>query len=116
MAVSTHPVTANEIITDKPVNTKQNINLRQNSALIEQINLARKLMAGRNYEGASAILEVLYEENSSNSTVINNLINCYDHLKFYGKTEIIIGRQIEKYPNNIHYHQLHAPEMVLKTR
>ena len=106
-------ISAKEIILKKPDENKQKINLKQNSALIEQINFARKLMAGRNYKGASAILEVLYEENSDNSTIISNLINCYDQLKFLEKAEFLILRQIKKYPNNMHY-QLLLAETYLK--
>ncbi|RKX21397.1 MAG: hypothetical protein DRP35_04355, partial [Candidatus Zixiibacteriota bacterium] len=101
-------ISAKEIILKKPNENKQKINIQQNSALMEQINLARKLMIGRNYKGASAILEVLYEENSDNSTIISNLINCYNKLEFFEKVELLILRQTEKYPNNMHYQLLLA--------
>ncbi len=69
----------------------------------QKINLARRLMRDRAHLAASAILEQLYEENEANPVVINLLLNCYEHLGYAGKAEIISRRQVERHPGNVTY-------------
>ena len=47
------------------------------------------------------MLEVVYESDESNQTVINLLKNCYSQLKQYGKLETLIRRQIDLSPTNL---------------
>lgn len=69
----------------------------------ERLNLARQLMRSKNYQGASAILEILYEQDGNHSVVINQLVQCYDHLKYYSKAAELVRRQTIQQPKNFHY-------------
>ena len=66
-----------------------------------RIVTARQLMKNQNWEAAAAMLEVVYESDESNQTVINLLKNCYSQLKQYGKLETLIRRQIDLSPTNL---------------
>lgn len=72
------------------------------AALNERINFARKLTRQRNFQGASALLETLYEENPANTTIMNILVQCYRELKYYYKAEELTKRQIALFPSNFH--------------
>ncbi|MEW6410873.1 MAG: tetratricopeptide repeat protein [Candidatus Zixiibacteriota bacterium] len=72
------------------------------------INFCRGLMRERNYEGASALLETLYEKYPDNTVVISLLIQCYDQLQYYTKAAEIIQRYLKNYPDNFNMRLLYA--------
>ncbi len=104
---------AEKINKDVQIQKPRVIQNSQNAAILEKLNLARKLMGMNNYDAAMAILEVLYEENPSNGSVISNLIRCYDRLTIYTKAEELARRQIKKYDKNVHY-QMTLAEFLAK--
>ncbi|MBK7140505.1 MAG: tetratricopeptide repeat protein [bacterium] len=71
------------------------------AATDSRLTTARQLMKNQNWEAAAAMLEVVYETDTANQTVINLLKNCYGQLKQYGKIETLVSRQIESSPLNI---------------
>ena len=71
--------------------------------LREKINFARRLIKNKNYEGASAYLETLYENDRSNAVIQGLLKQCYEKQKLYTKYEDLIRRQIGQNPNNISF-------------
>lgn len=76
-------------------------NTPENQALNEKIAFARKLISGRNYEGAAAYLESLYEVHNQHTIIMNLLRQCYSRLQQYGKLELLLQRQIELNPQDI---------------
>lgn len=85
------------------VQPSQNMLEGVDQQLRTKINFARQLMTDRNYEGASAYLEALYEKHPDNPVIINLLKQCYGQLQLYLKMETLIRRQIDKDPDNINY-------------
>jgi len=65
--------------------------------------LARKLISARNYQGASAILEVIFEERPLDRSVQNLLLTCYTQMQQFDRAEILIRRQVENNPKNYIY-------------
>ncbi len=65
-----------------------------------RLTTVRQLMKSQSWEPAAAMLEVIYESDKANQTVINLLKNCYGQLKQYGKIETLVRRQIEIVPGN----------------
>ena len=74
-----------------------------NAELQAQINFSRQLMKSKNFEGASALLETLYEKNPSNDLIINLLWKCYEELSYFAKAEEIVRRQVERNPDNMNF-------------
>ncbi|MGH8014720.1 MAG: tetratricopeptide repeat protein, partial [Candidatus Zixiibacteriota bacterium] len=68
-----------------------------------QLQLARQLMAARDFQSAADILEGLYEIDPNNTIVSNSLKSCYEQLKQYPKGEILLRRLSERFPDNISY-------------
>lgn len=71
--------------------------------LIEQLNLARRLMRAQNYMGASAVLEVLYEKYPKDVRVYSQLHTCYLVLQYYDKAVDLNRRMAETHPNTTRY-------------
>jgi len=65
--------------------------------------LARRLIGARNYEGASAILEGIFEERPSDQNVQNLLLTCYTQMQQFDRAEILLRRQVEHNPKNYIY-------------
>lgn len=68
-----------------------------------QLLLARQLMASQDYQAAADILEVLYEDDPTNTIVSNSLKSCYEQLKQYAKGELLLRRLLEQFPSNVSY-------------
>ncbi len=73
------------------------------SEIDHKMTVARQLIRQRNYEGAAALLETIYEKQPDNPVVINLLRNCYDQIGQYGKSELLIRRLIERTPTSYAY-------------
>ena len=56
--------------------------------LDRRVVVARQLIRQRNYEGASALLEVVLEGDPGNRVVQSLLMTCYEQLKYYEKAEL----------------------------
>ena len=69
-----------------------------------QLAFARNLIRQRNFEGASALLEVLYEKEPDNEMLQHLLKQCYTELKYYDKSEALLRKFIEKHPREVVYH------------
>jgi tetratricopeptide (TPR) repeat protein len=69
----------------------------------ERVSVARRLMTGKQYLPASALLEELYIQYPDNDLVFNLLRTCYLGLQYFGKAEEVSRRFVEKYPDNIIY-------------
>lgn len=94
-----HPVSVEGKADSKPVVESRPTNTKA-AVLNERINLARQLTRQKNFLGASAVLETLYEESPANITITNLLIQCYRKLKFYFKAEELTKRQIDLFPSS----------------
>ena len=79
----------------------------------QQLSLARKLIDSKNWTGAAAVLETLYETDPANGVVINELMKCLDELKQYPKAVDLVNREISRQPNNI-YLRLRLAEYLVK--
>jgi tetratricopeptide (TPR) repeat protein len=72
-------------------------------ALLEQLNLARRLMRDGNYLGASAVLEVLYEEYPNDARIYSHLHNCYTFLQYFDKAVELSRRMADANPHEIRF-------------
>ncbi len=79
----------------------------------ERLNTARTLMRQTQWQAASALLEELYQQDPDNNLVQNLLKQCYDQLKYYGKSEILTRRLIEKNSQN-YYLFIDLAELLVK--
>lgn len=84
-----------------PAQSGSSFQLQQAQPNDNRITTARQLIRNNNWEAAAALLELVYEAEPGNQTVINLLKNCYTQLKQYGKAETIILRQIEQSTQNL---------------
>lgn len=73
-----------------------------------RIKFARDLIRDKNFEGAAALLETIYEKNQDNNSVISMLRTCYNQMGFYTKEEMLIRKGLETSPNNYINHQFLA--------
>ncbi len=85
------------------VGAQQTYEIQQAQPNDNRLTTARQLMRNNNWEAAAAMLELVYEAEPRNQTVINLLKNCYSQLKQYGKSETIIRRQIDQSPQNLNF-------------
>jgi tetratricopeptide (TPR) repeat protein len=69
----------------------------------QKLPLVRRLMRAQNYEGASALLEAMYEETPDDPVIVNLLLACYDRLGYMTKSETLARRLVELFPNNVTY-------------
>lgn len=99
------PLNQPPVVTDsagRPI-LQGSVQIGRGSELEQQLQTARQLISQGNYQGASALLELLYERNPEHSGVFNLLRNSYDALQYYEKSEVLIRRQLEKNPNSFEY-------------
>lgn len=78
-----------------------------------KIFMARRLIRGKQFQFASDILEVIYEQTPNNSVVQNLLRTCYDQLKQYSKVELLVRRLIQKHPRALG-HRLSLAEVLVR--
>ena len=76
---------------------------RANPEADRRIIVARQLIRQQNYEGASALLEVVLETEQNNPVVRNLLMTCYEHLKYYEKAEALARDFVSRNPQNLAY-------------
>ncbi len=95
---------------------KRTTNMVEDVQTREKLQLARKLIMDKNFMAASAVLETIYEINSSHPTVISLLIRCYDNLLYFQKAEDMVRREIVKFPDNYYYHQTLAQFLAKQER
>jgi thioredoxin-like negative regulator of GroEL len=81
----------------------------------QKVSLARKLIRDKNYEAASALLETLTEQEDVSPVVVNLLLNCYDHLGYYVKSEAIVQRLVDRNPQN-YTNRLRLAEVFVKQK
>ncbi|PWB73444.1 hypothetical protein C3F09_05260 [candidate division GN15 bacterium] len=65
----------------------------------QRVMTARQLMADGNYEAASALLEIVYEQEPGNQAVTGMLRTCYYQLKQYLKAETLVRRLLAVAPD-----------------
>lgn len=70
----------------------------------EKLATVRRLIGMRDFNGASAMLESLYEEDPGNTTVYNLLKQCYTELQYWPKLEALTNHFIEQSPDNPNYY------------
>ncbi|HUV30754.1 MAG TPA: tetratricopeptide repeat protein [Acidobacteriota bacterium] len=78
-----------------------------------KLTVARQLLRAKNYAGASAILEGLYESDPADEMVQNLLLNCYLQMQLYTKAETLTRRRVEQRPNSL-AHRLTLAEVVAR--
>lgn len=83
------------------------------SEVEQKVRIARKLIKKKNYEGASALLETLYEQDSENRVVVNLLFICYNRLGYLLKAEVLSRRLVERAPEN-YVNRLRLAEILAK--
>ena len=71
--------------------------------LDRRVVVARQLIRQRNYEGASALLEVVLEGDPGNRVVQSLLMTCYEQLKYYEKAEVLARDFVSQSPQNLSY-------------
>lgn len=80
--------------------------------LNNKITFSRQLIREKNYEGAAALLEELYEKYPEENLVINLLKQCYERLQLFQKAEELIRRHLDKYPDNFTYRLAFAENLI----
>jgi len=68
-----------------------------------QLALAKQYMENQEYDKALHIYQILYTNDSRNTTAFNNYLNCLILLKDYTEAEKILNKQIKKNPGEIIY-------------
>ena len=101
-------VVSEEAIKKPPAGFKRAPRNQQQVDDNNRIKFARDLMRERNYEGAAALLEALYERLPDNNSIINLLRSCYNQLGYYTKTEMMIRNKLKSHPENYINHQFLA--------
>jgi len=81
---------------------------RESAELATRLNFCRQLMRSRNFEDAAAMLEQLYEHQPENPSIVGLLVQCYDQLQQYEKSEMIIERHLTRNPENFNFRLLYA--------
>jgi tetratricopeptide (TPR) repeat protein len=84
--------------------------------LNSRVAFCRQLMRDRNYEGAAAMLELLYESYPDNSVIVALLVQCYDQLQHYEKSQEIIQRHLKLNPDNFNFQLLHAETLARRNK
>jgi len=92
--------------------TPRQIKIGSLTELERQIVFARNMVRERNFEMASALLEVIREKDPENEIARNLLRQCYTELKYYDKSEDLLRSLIEENPDNISY-QLELAEVLV---
>lgn len=76
--------------------------------LANRLNFIRQLMRSRNFEDAAAMAEQLYEDQPDDPAIVGLLVQCYDQLQQYEKSEAIIERYLSRDPQNFNFRLLYA--------
>jgi len=66
----------------------------------QKIRLARKLIREKNYQAASALLETVYEQEKDKPVVLNLLLDCYNYMGYFVKSEMLTRHLVESFPQN----------------
>ena len=89
---------------------------RELNELNNRVAFARQLMRDRNYEGAAAMLELLYDRYPENSVIVALLVQCYDQLQHYEKSQEIIQRHLIRNPDNFNFQLLYAETLARQNK
>jgi len=81
-----------------------------------RIKFARDLMRDKNFEGAAALLETIYEKQPNNNSVISLLRSCYNQLGYYTKTENMIRKMLAAHPDRYVNHQFLAEALARQNK
>jgi tetratricopeptide (TPR) repeat protein len=83
------------------------------SEIEQKVRIARKLIKKKDYEGASALLEMLYEQDRERQVVVNLLFICYNRLGYLLKAEALSRRLVERNPES-YINRLRLAEILAK--
>ncbi|UCC44450.1 MAG: tetratricopeptide repeat protein [Candidatus Zixiibacteriota bacterium] len=89
---------------------------RRDQATQTKLRVVRQLLAGKNFHGAAAMLESLYEQQPDHDIVLNLLQTCYRQLKLHGKLETLTRRRLEKSPDNLSFKLTLAETLAQQSR
>ncbi|HWR82092.1 MAG TPA: hypothetical protein VN285_02195, partial [Candidatus Deferrimicrobium sp.] len=78
-----------------------------------ELRLARRLMQEKNYPAAAAVLEGLYEQDTTGAVVINLLLMCYEQLGYFPKVEMLTRRCAKLDPANF-VHRMRLAEALAR--
>ena len=81
-----------------------------------RIKFARDLMREKNFDGAAALLETIYERQPDNNSVIYLLRSCYNQLGYYTKTEMMTRSMVEAHPERYVNHQFLAEALARQNK
>lgn len=79
------------------------------------LRLARRMMKTTDYQGASGLLELVYERQPANTVVTNLLRQCYDRQGMYPNSELLIRRLLEAAPDNFSLNLFLAENLAYQT-
>lgn len=68
----------------------------------QNVQLAYDYFRKGEYQKAASIYEELYNKNNNNRTYFKQLLNCYQRLEVFEKSDSLIVRQQQKFPNKAH--------------
>lgn len=80
-------------------------NSRKEGVQIDRLETARRLIAQGAYISAVGMLEDIYSERPDDRQVVDLLFLGYTELKAYSKAEMLVKRQLDKYPTDIGFNQ-----------
>jgi len=78
---------------------------RKEGLQIDRLETARRLIAQGAYISAVGMLEDIYSERPEDRQVIELLFLGYMELKAYSKAEMLVKRQLDKFPTDVSYHE-----------
>ncbi|MFH2049964.1 MAG: tetratricopeptide repeat protein [bacterium] len=81
-----------------------------------RIKFARDLIRDKNFEGAAALLEIIYEKQPDNNSVISMLRTCYTQMGYYTKEEMLIRKVLETSPDNYINYQFLAEALARQNK
>jgi len=81
-----------------------------------RIKFARDLMREKNFEGAAALLETIYERQTGNNSVVSLLRTCYNQMGYYSKAEMLIRNTLKTAPNIYLNHQFLAEALARQNK
>lgn len=85
----------------------------ENIELANRLNFCRQLMRSRSFEDAAAMLERLYEDKPDSPVIVGLLVQCYDQLQHYEKSEAMIERYLSRDPEAFSFRLAYA-EVIAK--
>jgi tetratricopeptide (TPR) repeat protein len=68
----------------------------------QEQQLANQYFRNGEYEKAASLYEALHQKHPYNTNYLNYLIDCYQQLDEFGKTQLLIENQLRKYPQHIY--------------